>query len=109
MKRVGIELVQVPGRIDPAQAGRYPQARLEVMHSEKHVEPEMNAVFAVPTRKEANSVNVPSPIPLPSSSPKKIATFELPLLAALMATARSRIPSRSKSSATKENTAAVVG
>jgi hypothetical protein len=37
-ERVGIEVVSVPASLNPAHAGRYPEARLEVSHSEKVVE-----------------------------------------------------------------------
>jgi hypothetical protein len=42
-ERMGVELVQVPRSLDPALMNRYPQARLEVSHSETIVEPEVNA------------------------------------------------------------------
>jgi len=37
-ERVGIKLVPVPDRLDPADADRYPRVRLEVSHAEKPVD-----------------------------------------------------------------------
>jgi hypothetical protein len=41
--RLGVQVVRVPRSLDPAQAARYPQARLEVSHRETEVQPEVNA------------------------------------------------------------------
>lgn len=42
-ERVGIQLVPVPGHVDPSDAGRYPQARLEVSHIEQDVDHQVKA------------------------------------------------------------------
>ncbi|MEE8166951.1 MAG: hypothetical protein V3T64_15395, partial [Myxococcota bacterium] len=50
-RRTGIEVVPVPVALAPAEAGRYPEARLEVSHIETTVQPEVSAgAMARPAR-----------------------------------------------------------